>query len=45
MLLSEIRQSEKSPYCKTTIKGHSCKDKIMQTVKKSEVQREEGAKA
>ena len=25
MLLSEIRQSEKSPYCKTTIKGHSCK--------------------
>ena len=45
MLLSEIRQSEKSPYCKITIIGHSCKDKIMQTVKRSEVQREEGAKA
>ena len=43
MLLSEIRQSEKSPYCMITIIEHSCKDKIMQTVKRSEVQREEGS--
>ena len=45
MLLSEIRQSEKSPYCMSSIIGHYCKDKIMQTVKRSEVQREEEREA